>query len=483
MSSKGGGGGGKGTPSYKQVVVDRGKGTSNGVFKAPATGTSGSDPGKHQERSRDKNETREEVAKETQKEAQETAKANGTEGRNPCKPKTTMIPKVVLEDPQTQLYRDQMKTHALICKFMGLWPTERTLRNWIKYHWKPNGEVELHLGSKGFFTTVFINLEDRDRVFEGGPYFHASAGLYMQPWKEKFSPEKETFKKVPVWLRFYSLPLDYWFPSTFEAIGNKLGKYVKTSEATLKGRYTSYARICIEMDVSGALPEAISLEFRDEEWIQNIDYEQIPFRCRRCHEHGHLIRECPLNKKQEATNPKTQQDEEGFITPNPRNRANKKKNKTSAGNTQETQEYNRRKGPNKQRDNRRQGLDKSSRSQRPSNKRAHPTAKQYNSSGELRNPDGWRNKRRQHRHARRRGGCRNDPERSRYRRPRSQRLGGKGRHRPSAHIRTMEKAGSRQRTNRATRPHPIPVPPMGGSQSQRTKMHTRGDRTPRSESR
>ena len=48
---------------------------------------------------------------------------------------------------------------------------------------------------------------------------------------------------------------------------------MKTSEATLKGRYTSYATICIEMDVSGALPEAITLEFRDEEWIQNIDYE------------------------------------------------------------------------------------------------------------------------------------------------------------------------------------------------------------------
>jgi hypothetical protein len=51
------------------------------------------------------------------------------------------------------------------------------------------------------------------------------------------------------------------------------------------------------MDVSGALPEAIILEFRDEEWIQNIDYEKIPFRCRRCHEHGHLIRECSIIKK------------------------------------------------------------------------------------------------------------------------------------------------------------------------------------------
>jgi hypothetical protein len=81
---------------------------------------------------------------------------------------------------------------------------------------------------------------------------------------------------------------------------------VKTSEATLKGRYTSYARICIEMDVSRALPEAISLEFRDGEWIQSIDYEQIPLRCKICHEHGHLFIEFLLNKKQEAENTKIQ---------------------------------------------------------------------------------------------------------------------------------------------------------------------------------
>jgi hypothetical protein len=65
-------------------------------------------------------------------------------------------------------------------------------------------------------------------------------------------------------MRFYSLPLDYWLLSTFKEIQNKLGKYVKTSKETLKGRYTSYARIYIEMDVLGDLPEAISLEFRDE---------------------------------------------------------------------------------------------------------------------------------------------------------------------------------------------------------------------------
>jgi hypothetical protein len=328
-------GGGNATPSYKQVVVDRGKGPRGGGFKEPLTGTSGSGSEKNQEGNQEKSDHMGEGAREAQNDVQATTNPSGAEGHNPCKPKTTLIPKVILEDPQTQLFQDQMKTHALICKFMGLWPTEKMLRNWIKYHWKPSGEVELHLGSKGFFTAVFMNLEDRDKVFEGGAYFHASAGLYIRPWKENFSPEKETFKNVPVWLRLYSLPLDYWLPSTFEAIGNKLGKYVKTSEATLKGRYTSYARICIEMDVSGALPEAISLEFRDEEWIQSIDYEQIPFRCRRCHEHGHLLRECPLNKKQEAENTKLQQDEDGFVKPNHKGRGNKRQGKAPTGSNPE----------------------------------------------------------------------------------------------------------------------------------------------------
>jgi hypothetical protein len=128
--------------------------------------------------------------------------------------------------------------------------------------------VDLHLGSKGFFTIVFMNLED----IEGGPYFHASYWTVYETLEGKLSPKKETFKCVPVWLMLYSLPLDYWLLSTFESIGNKLGKFFKASYAILNGKYTSFARICIEMDVSGALPEAICLEFRDEEWIQSIDY-------------------------------------------------------------------------------------------------------------------------------------------------------------------------------------------------------------------
>lgn len=48
------------------------------------------------------------------------------------------------------------------------------------------------------------------------------------------------------------------------------------------------------MNITEALRDSIKLEYHDEIWHQPVDYEHIPFRCRRCHEYGHLYRECPI---------------------------------------------------------------------------------------------------------------------------------------------------------------------------------------------
>ena len=82
-----------------------------------------------------------------------------------------------------------------------------------------------------------------------------------------FVPEQETFSSVPVWVRLYSLPLDYWQTESLATIGNKLGCFVKVYEATKRRKYTSFARICVEMDLSEALPDEVILEVYDEEWV------------------------------------------------------------------------------------------------------------------------------------------------------------------------------------------------------------------------
>jgi len=134
----------------------------------------------------------------------------------------------------------------------------------------------------------------------------------MTPWKINFAPKRETFTSVPIWVRLYSLPLDYWQPESLAAIGNKIGKFIKASEASRRGRCSQFLQYIVKMDLLGALPDEVILEFFDEEWVQMVDYEHILFRCHRCHEHGHLLRDCPLGKIENKRKPNTMKDLEGF---------------------------------------------------------------------------------------------------------------------------------------------------------------------------
>jgi len=88
---------------------------------------------------------------------------------------------------------------------MGLWAMERALYIWMRSHWKPKGEIHLHLGSKGFFTMVSASLEEKDWVFEEVPYFYVVAGLYMCTWTVKFIFECQIFTSVLVRITLYSL--------------------------------------------------------------------------------------------------------------------------------------------------------------------------------------------------------------------------------------------------------------------------------------
>lgn len=94
-------------------------------------------------------------------------------------------------------------------------------------------------------------------------------------------------------------------------LGNKLGCFVKEFEATRRESILPLLE-CVEMDLSRALPGELILEVFDEEWLQTIDYEHIPFRCRKCHEHGHLFRDCPLTKIENKSKANTMKDTKSF---------------------------------------------------------------------------------------------------------------------------------------------------------------------------
>ena len=190
------------------------------------------------------------------------------------------VPKLQIKSDRIREDINYMKERALIRKFVRFWPTDKTLVWWINTTWKPQGHYDLQLGAKGFFMVIFFNEENRTRNFEGGPYFFNSASLFLRPWKERFNPDKENLTIALVWIKMYYLPMEYWTEEILTDIGNTLGNFVKVSEQIRKRRSTSYARICIYLDISQDIPDEIDLTWEDEDWFQAIDYEHIPFRCR-----------------------------------------------------------------------------------------------------------------------------------------------------------------------------------------------------------
>jgi hypothetical protein len=198
-----------------------------------------------------------------------------------CIPQVSQAPKYIISTPRIEEQKKYMRDYALVGKFLGLWPSERELVKWIHQWWKPKGHYDLQLGSKGFFTIILHNLEDINHIFDGGSYFFNSAGLFLRFWTEKFIPETEDFAHAPVWIRLYSLPQEFWLEEVLAGIGNTIGVYVKSSEATKQRRYTSYVCICVYLNIAKPLPGSIALEYHDEDWLQTIDYEHIPFRCKK----------------------------------------------------------------------------------------------------------------------------------------------------------------------------------------------------------
>lgn len=181
---------------------------------------------------------------------------------------------------------------SLIGKFTGLWPSPKAVVAWMKECWNPlmQGKVELCAVGRGFFVFSFARKDDRDLVFRSGPYFMGSRGLLLAPWTLDFNPEAE-ITVAPVWVRLPHLPLHIWGKSSLEDIGNKLGRFLDSTEP--KGNQFTCARICVEVNLEKGLPEAIQLTMGDWCHIQELDYEQIPFKCLHYHVYGHFAKSCP----------------------------------------------------------------------------------------------------------------------------------------------------------------------------------------------
>lgn len=148
---------------------------------------------------------------------------------------------------------------------------------------------------RGFLTSSSKNKVDQNFIFQSGPYFMRAKGLYLKCWSTNFNLESDVFSTVPGWVKHPFLPLYCWNDTTSWSICNAFGKYIdraKTHEDLF-----SYWRIGVEVDLDKGLLATINLNLDNWSHIQEVDYDQLPFKCKGCHQHGHFERRKKINRR------------------------------------------------------------------------------------------------------------------------------------------------------------------------------------------
>jgi len=208
--------------------------------------------------------------------------------------KLESTPVLEIKNEQVKGLFRSLQAKAVICRFNGFWPKSHDLHAWIYQNWTSN--CQILLCSKGFFIVQFDSLDEYQKVLLQGPWFWGRAGLFITPWFPEFDANNMVVTKMPVWVRLPNLPLPYWHHLVLEDIGNLLGRFIKTDKDRQdKGLFT-YARVCVEIDLSKGLPDRLHLKHESHTWLQRLDYENTAFRCRFCQLTGHLQDTCPLAK-------------------------------------------------------------------------------------------------------------------------------------------------------------------------------------------
>ena len=227
------------------------------------------------------------------KECQEEGRKQGLVSKIPVQQKEGGL-SVVLDMEAEEEVKQNVSIFSelgLIGRLCGIWPSLSELHSWISENWGPliTGNVQIYPAAKGFFIVVFGNIEDKKMVLCDHFWCWEDQNVLMlKPWHPKFCPDSESFEKIPIWVRLPYFPLHLWFNSCLETIGNSLGEFLLVDEGSSNLLHSTYAQILVEMNISLGLPADIEIKTSNGSWFQPLDYEGIPFRCRQCHQVGHL---------------------------------------------------------------------------------------------------------------------------------------------------------------------------------------------------
>ncbi|KAI0519069.1 hypothetical protein KFK09_006509 [Dendrobium nobile] len=152
----------------------------------------------------------------------------------------------------------------------------------LSRRWSPFGEMEFVSTGPNSVLCLFQSTEAWDAVLSGGPWIIAGNILGMDKWSFSYSPASLNGLRSPIWIRLPQLPLLYWDYNNLNRLAHMLGEPLWMDGLTSRRGRSSFARICVRIDLSRNLLPGVWINGLHGRFFQKVEYEGLSSVCTSC---------------------------------------------------------------------------------------------------------------------------------------------------------------------------------------------------------
>ncbi|XP_075499935.1 uncharacterized protein LOC142538508 [Primulina tabacum] len=150
---------------------------------------------------------------------------------------------------------------------------------------------DLRFLPRGFLILSLHCEEDYAFFWTRGQMMVGPLGIHFSKWTPEFNLQEES-PIAPVWVRLPGLPIHLFNKKSLFALAKILGNPVKMDDFTADSSRSTFARICVELNVLEPPVKQIWVGWGDHTQEIDVVYEKIPGYCLDCKMLGHSTNVC-----------------------------------------------------------------------------------------------------------------------------------------------------------------------------------------------
>ncbi|KAL7237760.1 hypothetical protein ACSBR2_003959 [Camellia fascicularis] len=87
---------------------------------------------------------------------------------------------------------------------------------------------------------------------------------------------------IPVWAKFYNIPLEFWNGDGLSRIASAIGTPLFMDQLTASGNRISFARVCVNIQADSLFPDSFFITSEGDSVEIRVEYQGVPSRCAHC---------------------------------------------------------------------------------------------------------------------------------------------------------------------------------------------------------